>query len=279
MKPAPVRWSGASARRRFPADRSRSGPARGGHHHVRPAVHPGRRRDRQDTGHLAAGRICACDRRRAPARRPRRYVYRQGGRGDAGAAGRTGSTGRDRRHIPCCGPPPAPPFLAARPRRRIRRRSSSRRCRSSRRWRPGCPAATATSAVRDLAAEIEWAKARRIDPASYVVRAAAEDRDASLPPDLMAGLFQTVRDRQDARRTDRLRGHARADDRADRDGPGDRRGDPRPLSLVLGRRVPGHEPAPGGAARRVAAVVATTSPSSATRTRRSTRSPVRRATT
>src|SRR6185436_11332861 len=35
-------------------------------------------------------------------------------------------------------------------------------------------------AVRDLAAEIEWAKARRIGAAVYEERALAEDRDAPL---------------------------------------------------------------------------------------------------
>jgi len=44
--------------------------------------------------------------------------------------------------------------------------------------------------VRDLAAEIEWAKARRIDPAGYVGEAARTERDGPLPPDLMAGLFR-----------------------------------------------------------------------------------------
>jgi DNA helicase-2/ATP-dependent DNA helicase PcrA len=45
-------------------------------------------------------------------------------------------------------------------------------------------------AVRDLAAEIEWAKARRIGAREYEDRAIAEDRDAPLPPDLMAGLYR-----------------------------------------------------------------------------------------
>jgi DNA helicase-2/ATP-dependent DNA helicase PcrA len=45
-------------------------------------------------------------------------------------------------------------------------------------------------AVRDLAAEIEWAKARRIGPGEYEERSIEHDRDAPLPPDLMAGLYR-----------------------------------------------------------------------------------------
>ncbi|MGH2476417.1 MAG: ATP-dependent helicase, partial [Candidatus Limnocylindrales bacterium] len=45
-------------------------------------------------------------------------------------------------------------------------------------------------AVRDLAAEIEWAKARRIDAAAYADAASLLGRDGPLPPDLMAGLFR-----------------------------------------------------------------------------------------
>ena len=54
----------------------------------------------------------------------------------------------------------------------------------------GLPGGYRYLAVRDLAAEIEWAKARRIRPAEYELRAIDADRDASLPPDLMAGLFR-----------------------------------------------------------------------------------------
>ncbi len=53
-------------------------------------------------------------------------------------------------------------------------------------------------AVRDLAAEIEWAKARRIAPAAYIDRVAAEGHDGPLPADLMAGLYrqyETARER------------------------------------------------------------------------------------
>ena len=51
---------------------------------------------------------------------------------------------------------------------------------------------------------------------------------------------------------------------------------PGPQALVQRRRVPGHEPAPGAPARAVGGRVARMSASSATRTRRSTRSPARR---
>jgi DNA helicase-2/ATP-dependent DNA helicase PcrA len=45
-------------------------------------------------------------------------------------------------------------------------------------------------AVRDLAAEIEWAKARRIPADAYEDRAVEIGRDAPLPADLMAGLYR-----------------------------------------------------------------------------------------
>ena len=44
--------------------------------------------------------------------------------------------------------------------------------------------------VRDLAAEIEWAKARRIPPAEYVDQAIALARDTPLPPEMMADLYR-----------------------------------------------------------------------------------------
>ncbi len=53
-------------------------------------------------------------------------------------------------------------------------------------------------AVRDLAGEIEWAKARRIAPAGYVDGVIRERHDGPLPPELMAGLYkryETARER------------------------------------------------------------------------------------
>ena len=54
----------------------------------------------------------------------------------------------------------------------------------------GLPGGYRFLAVRDLAGEIEWAKARRIRPNEYEMRAIEDDRDASLPPDLMATLYR-----------------------------------------------------------------------------------------
>ena len=116
----------------------------------------------------------------------------------------------------------------------------------------GLPGGYRFLAVRDLAGEIEWAKARRIRPNEYEMRAIDDDRDASLPPDLMATLYrryETAKAR--AGRIDfedmleLTIGLIESDD-------ADRGRGARPLSLVLGRRVPGHEPAPGGAPRRMA---------------------------
>ncbi|HEY4190603.1 MAG TPA: ATP-dependent DNA helicase UvrD2 [Candidatus Limnocylindrales bacterium] len=60
----------------------------------------------------------------------------------------------------------------------------------------GLPGGYRYLAVRDLAGEIEWAKARRIQPADYETRAIAEDRDAPLPPDLMARLYRDYEGRK-----------------------------------------------------------------------------------
>ncbi len=54
----------------------------------------------------------------------------------------------------------------------------------------GLPGGYRYLAVRDLAGEIEWAKARRIGPDAYEDRAIEEDRDGPLPSDLMAGLYR-----------------------------------------------------------------------------------------
>ncbi|HKE97939.1 MAG TPA: ATP-dependent DNA helicase UvrD2 [Actinomycetes bacterium] len=46
------------------------------------------------------------------------------------------------------------------------------------------------TAIKDLADELEWAKARRLDPGTYLEGVTALDRTPPIPPDLMAGLFR-----------------------------------------------------------------------------------------
>ena len=53
----------------------------------------------------------------------------------------------------------------------------------------GLPGGYRYLAVRDLAAEIEWAKARRIVPAAYEAESDRVARDGPLPADLMARLY------------------------------------------------------------------------------------------
>ncbi len=67
----------------------------------------------------------------------------------------------------------------------------------------GLPGGYRYLAVRDLAAEIEWAKARRIAAASYEATAEGIGRDAPLPPDLMARLYRRYESAKErARRID-----------------------------------------------------------------------------
>jgi DNA helicase II / ATP-dependent DNA helicase PcrA len=59
------------------------------------------------------------------------------------------------------------------------------------------------TAVKDLADEIEWAKARRLDPERYHSAVAELGRTPPVPADLMAGLFRRYeRSKQRARRID-----------------------------------------------------------------------------
>ena len=116
----------------------------------------------------------------------------------------------------------------------------------------GLPGGYRYLAVRDLAAEIEWAKARRIGAASYEASAVGIGRDAPLPPDLMARLYSRYESAK--RRAGRIDFEDMLEltiGLIETDTHGRRRG-ARPVPLVLGRRVPGHEPAPAGAPRRLA---------------------------
>jgi DNA helicase II / ATP-dependent DNA helicase PcrA len=54
----------------------------------------------------------------------------------------------------------------------------------------GLPGGYKFTAVKDLADELEWAKARRLDPSSYQAAAEAMGRTPPIPGDLFAGLFR-----------------------------------------------------------------------------------------
>jgi DNA helicase II / ATP-dependent DNA helicase PcrA len=54
----------------------------------------------------------------------------------------------------------------------------------------GLPGGYRFTAIKDLADELEWAKARRLDPAGYQAAVEALGRTPPLPADLFAGLFR-----------------------------------------------------------------------------------------
>ena len=173
-----------------PPGRPRSRPARGRHDHLGTAVHPGRRRAAARPGSSRAGwrtrwragssGRATCWSSRSPTRRRARCAgdwRRWASRGVAASTFHAAALRQLRHFWPRVHgtDPPAileskVPILAPLAR--------------------GLPGGYRYLAVRDLAAEIEWAKARRIGPAEYELRAIDADRDASLPPDLMAGLFR-----------------------------------------------------------------------------------------
>jgi hypothetical protein len=64
------------------------------------------------------------------------------------------------------------------------------------------------TAVKDLADELEWAKARRLDPSSYQATVEAMGRTPPIPGDLFAGLFRRYERAKERAGPDRLRGHA-----------------------------------------------------------------------
>ena len=127
----------------------------------------------------------------------------------------------------------------------------------------GLPGNYKFTAVKDLADEIEWAKSRRLTPATYAAGLDAAEpggtglgrpgdpRGADPGRPLREGVRQ-LRARQDAGRPHRLRRPADRDRRPARDRPGCGRDRARAQALDQRRRVPGHEPAPGAAARAVA---------------------------
>ena len=242
----------AHHRRGRPPRRPGSRPARGGHHGPWAAVHPGWSRHGQDPRDHAPGRVRPGDRSRPAVRRPGRHVHGQGRNGDARSSGGGWATGRVGVHVPCGGPAPTPAFLAAHPRPRPARgplvEGAAPRAAGAHR----CPAATAT-----------WPSGTSRPRSSGRRHAGSRPRAT---PTASSRSGTTVR----CRRTSWLRFYRDYETARDRAGlidfedmlamtveliesdeavAAEVRG---ALSMVLGRRVPGHEPAPAGAAGRLA---------------------------
>ena len=268
---------------RTPARRPRSRAARGGAGDERPGRDPRRARAPARRGSSAGGRRTrsrpgSCRRTRCSSSRSR---TRPRARWSSGCApsGLPGVTARtfhahalsQLRHF---WPSRHDGAAAA-------RSSSTRRSRSSAGSRASCPATTGSrrrrtsptrSSGRSRAGSVRARTSAR-SSASTGPRAADPGRP------LRPASSTTTSGPRRGPGPHRLRRPARRDRAPARGRRRRRRDRPRPQALVQRRRVPGHEPAPAAAARAVARRPRATCASSATRTRRSTRSPARHRTT
>ena len=111
---------------------------------------------------------------------------------------------------------------------------------------------TDAATLRDLAGEIEWAKASLVAPAEYPAAVARLRRDVPGPAEQVAAVYAGYEEAKNAAElldfddlllhvAGALEGHARH-----------RAGVPRPLPLLRRRRVPGRHPAAAAGARRLA---------------------------
>ena len=112
-----------------------------------------------------------------------------------------------------------------------------------------------TDDVRDLAGEIEWAKASLITPEGYADAVAAAGRETPLDAGQVAGVYAAYEIGQvppRRRGAARFRRPAAAHRGRDRERLRRRTGIPRPVPLLRGRRVPGRHTAAAAGAHRVA---------------------------
>ncbi len=118
-----------------------------------------------------------------------------------------------------------------------------------------CRMQVSTDDVRDLAGEIEWAKASLISPEGYGAAVAKAGRDIPLDAEKVAAVYagyETLKANRDGIRAAGLRRPAVAHRRRHRERRRRRRRVPGPLPLFRRRRVPGRHPAAAAGARRVA---------------------------
>ncbi len=174
---------------RGPGVRPRRRAARGGHRAARAGLRAGRRRHRQDPHDHPADRAPRAHRTRRARPGPRGHVHRAGGGGDAHPAARA-------RASPGCRPARStPPRCAscATSGRGGRRASSGScwraSCGSSGRPRRGLSAGTDAASLRDLAGEIEWAKASLVTPDDYPAAVARLRRDTPGPAEQVAAVY------------------------------------------------------------------------------------------
>ena len=186
-----------------------------------------RRRHRQDPGDHPPDRLRRALRRLPAAAGARGHLHRARRRRDAHPAARPRRRRRAGPHLPRRRAAPAALLLAAGGRRRRARAAGAQ----GRRLVAEAAVAAAAAArpdrrVRDLAAEIEWAKVSLLDAGDYA-GAAPPRRAATRPgstPTAVARLFAGLRGGQDRARRDRLRGRAAAHRRHPRGARGRRRG-------------------------------------------------------
>ena len=248
-----ARGSPAGDLPRRPGDRAGRRAARGGRRAPRAGVRARGRGHRQDPHHHPADRAPGPRRPRRPRPGPRGHLHRPRGGGDAHPAARARRRRRAGPHVPRRRAAPAALLLAA-----GGRRASSGSC-----WRASCgssaqaaaraPAGTDAASLRDLAGEIEWAKASLVAPGRLPGGGRPRlHRDTPGPAEQVAAVYagyEELKNRAELLDFDDLLLHTAA---ALEEHRGVAERVPRPLPLLRRRRVPGRHAAAAARARRLA---------------------------
>ena len=195
---------------RRPGGRPGRRAARGGRRPPRAGVRARRGGHRQDPHDHPPDRAPRPHRARRAGAGPRRHVHRPRRRGDAHPAARA------RRRRGCRRAPSTPPRCAScatsgRGSSAASSGSCSRAsCGSSGRRRAGRVRAPTPPSLRDLAGEIEWAKASLVTPGDYPAAVARLRRDIPGPAEQVAAVYAGYEEAQEPRRAARLRRPAAA---------------------------------------------------------------------